>query len=180
MGEAVAKQFTLVRSINPHCLRRAGSAGDSLEKLREICHLCNSLGVRVRPVKFCLPNARDVLPPGTDLSCYSMLYCFNHDTPDFLEWTCKAQANPKVGAAAVLLCIVLGSRSRARLVPARAATGSIKGSSGASILGLWRRDSEFLWPEFLEQTLCSHGGCVQGNRWSVGWTFGCSSGHNCW
>ena len=73
MGEAGNDQAVQPSAIDPNRLRRAGSAQDSLEKLRELCHLCNSLGVRVRPVKFCLPNARDVLPPGTDWSCYSML-----------------------------------------------------------------------------------------------------------
>lgn len=72
-------------------VRRAGSAGDSLEKLREICHLCNSLGVRVRPVKFCLPNARDVLLVPL-LSFYAS--CWDQD-PE-LDW-CPPEQKSMVG-----------------------------------------------------------------------------------
>eukprot|EP00439_Symbiodinium_sp_Y106_P045547 s1896_g5.t2 len=72
-------------------VRRAGSAQDSLEKLRELCHLCNSLGVRVRPVKFCLPNARDVLLVPL-LSFYAS--CWDQD-PD-LDW-CPPEQKAMVG-----------------------------------------------------------------------------------
>ncbi|CAE7606223.1 FTSH10 [Symbiodinium natans] len=61
-------------------VRRPGSPADSLAKLRDICDLCQSLGVRLRPVRFRL-HSKDLL-----LVPLLSFYASSWDQEPDLEW----------------------------------------------------------------------------------------------